>query len=137
MAKDIFHNHVREALEKDGWEITNDPYFLYYDEIRMETDLGAEKLIAATKNKEKIVVEVKSFVAQSKVYEWHAIVGQFEHYQMALEKQEPERILYLAIPHLIYNEFFQTALVQDSIKRNCIKLFIFDIHTKEIISWIK
>ena len=26
MAKDIFHDIVREAIEKDGWTITNDPY---------------------------------------------------------------------------------------------------------------
>ncbi|MFN4254686.1 MAG: element excision factor XisH family protein [Saprospiraceae bacterium] len=25
MARDIFHQEVREALEKDGWTITHDP----------------------------------------------------------------------------------------------------------------
>ena len=26
MAKDLFHNNVKIALEKDGWKITHDPY---------------------------------------------------------------------------------------------------------------
>ncbi|MCB0599426.1 MAG: hypothetical protein KDD28_35480 [Phaeodactylibacter sp.] len=46
MAKDIYHNHVREALEKDGWKITADPYILNYAETRFDVDLGAERLIA-------------------------------------------------------------------------------------------
>ncbi len=28
MAKDIYHNVVKTALEKDGWTITNDPLTL-------------------------------------------------------------------------------------------------------------
>ena len=28
MAKDIFHDAVKYALEKDGWTITHDPYLL-------------------------------------------------------------------------------------------------------------
>lgn len=28
MAKDIYHNLVRDALENDGWIITHDPYYL-------------------------------------------------------------------------------------------------------------
>jgi hypothetical protein len=27
-AKDIYHNAVRNALEKDSWEITKDPFIL-------------------------------------------------------------------------------------------------------------
>lgn len=49
MAKDIYHNHVKEALEKDGWIITADPYILNYADTRFDVDLGAEKLIEATK----------------------------------------------------------------------------------------
>lgn len=56
MAKDIYHNHVREALEKDGWKITADPYILNYAETRFDVDLGAERLIAATKDTQKILI---------------------------------------------------------------------------------
>jgi hypothetical protein len=30
MVRDIFHNVVRVALEKEGWKITDDPYRLRY-----------------------------------------------------------------------------------------------------------
>lgn len=47
-AKDIFHNTVRLALEKDGWNITQDPLFLTPSpQVRILIDLGAEKLISA------------------------------------------------------------------------------------------
>lgn len=103
----------------------------------MEVDLGAERLIAANKDQEKILVEVKSFIAQSKVYAWHSIVGQFENYLMALEKQEPNRELYLALPDLILDEFFETKFVQDSIQRHNMKIIIYDTTENKIIKWIK
>ena len=28
MAKDIYHNLVRTALENEGWTITHDPFYL-------------------------------------------------------------------------------------------------------------
>ena len=28
MARDIYHDHVKEALMKDGWTITHDTYYL-------------------------------------------------------------------------------------------------------------
>jgi hypothetical protein len=29
MAKDLFHDVVRRALEKEGWTITHDPYSVF------------------------------------------------------------------------------------------------------------
>ncbi len=47
-AKDKFHDVVKVALEKDGWQITHDPLLLRIQGIAdMYVDLGAEKLIAA------------------------------------------------------------------------------------------
>jgi len=48
-AKDIFHESVRNALEKDGWNITHDPLHLKVDDIEFFIDLGAERLFAAQK----------------------------------------------------------------------------------------
>lgn len=100
MAKDIYHNHVKEALEKDGWIITADPYILNYADTRFDVDLGAEKLIEATKDTQKILLEVKSFLSQSITYEFHTAVGQFGHYLLALEEEKSDQILYLAVPTL-------------------------------------
>lgn len=57
MARDIFHPIVREALEKDGWVITHDPYPLRVKGRNYEVDLGAEQLVAAEKGPTKIAVE--------------------------------------------------------------------------------
>lgn len=67
MAKDIYHQLVREALEKDGWTITHDPYILKKKLLgaKLEIDLGLEKIITAEKGIEKIAVEVKSFIEES------------------------------------------------------------------------
>ena len=34
-AKDVFHDAVKRALEKDGWDITNDPLFIRFGGIDM------------------------------------------------------------------------------------------------------
>ena len=135
MAKDLYHYHVKAALQKDGWLITHDGYRLGDEEIEFEVDLGAEKLIAAAKGLQKILVEVKRFQGQSKTYDFHQALGQFNNYYLALEEQEPDRELYLAVPDTAYENFFQKALIQKSISRYQVKLLVFDPLTQEIVLW--
>lgn len=66
-AKDIYHNAVRNTLEKDSWQITKDPFILKWGTKDLYIDLGAEKLIVAEKSGDKIAVEVKSFISASPV----------------------------------------------------------------------
>jgi hypothetical protein len=55
MAKDIFHETVKEALIKDGWIITDDPLVLLpKDEGGISTDIGAEKILIAEKGLTKL-----------------------------------------------------------------------------------
>ncbi|NET49480.1 MAG: XisH protein, partial [Merismopedia sp. SIO2A8] len=61
MARDAIHEQVKNALVKDGWTITNDPYTLTYEEIEVYADLAAERTLAAEQNGQKIAVEIKSF----------------------------------------------------------------------------
>ena len=63
-AKDIYHETVKNALIKDGWTITHDPLVLRWGTTDVYVDLGAEQLLAAEKNEQKIAVEIKSFVAR-------------------------------------------------------------------------
>lgn len=39
-AKDIFHEVVKTALQKDGWQITHDPYILQAGTLELYIDLG-------------------------------------------------------------------------------------------------
>lgn len=54
-AKDIFHEVVKRALQKDGWQITHDPLSISVGGVNISIDLGAERLIAAGVPKEDIV----------------------------------------------------------------------------------
>ena len=64
-AKDIYHNKAKNALIKDGWEITHDPLRLSWGSKDMYVDLGAEQILAAERSGHKIAVGVKSFIADS------------------------------------------------------------------------
>jgi hypothetical protein len=135
-AKDTFHAQVRAALESEGWSITHDPYHIDLGFVDFYIDLGAEQLIAATKEGQKIAVEIKSFLGASTIKEFHAAIGQFINYRIALEEIEPERQLCLAVPQDVYNRFFKNAFIQTVIQRNQIPLLIFDPLKQEIIRWI-
>lgn len=139
MGKDIFHEAVKTALEKEGWLITHDPYIINIPEFRpkQEIDLGAERMIAAQRDVEKIAVEVKSFVQSSIVYDFHAALGQYLNYLLGLKKQEPERILYLAIPVRAQVLFEEMSLIVESIETYGVKLIIYEEKGKTIVSWKK
>jgi len=61
-ARDFYHDIVRNALVKDGWTITHDPYPLKLGRKDSLIDWGAEKIIAAERGNDKTAVEIKSFV---------------------------------------------------------------------------
>ena len=42
MAKDVFHDIVKQALENDGWLVTHDPYRLSVLGREGQVDLGAD-----------------------------------------------------------------------------------------------
>ncbi len=103
MARDLFHNIVREALEKEGWIITHDPYPLHSrKEGGLSTDIGAEKIILAENHLKKIAIEVKSFVHISILHEFLTALGQYHSYSKIIRKNDPERCLYLAMPSFVY-----------------------------------
>ena len=135
-AKDAFHQLVRTALEHEGWTITHDPYRIDLGFVDFYIDLGAERLIAATKDGEKIAVEIKTFLATSTISEFHIAVGQFINYRIALEEEEADRRLYLAVPLEIYKRLFKYPFIQTVIQRNQIPLIIYDIDKEAIAQWI-
>lgn len=137
MAKDFYHDNVREALEKDNWRITHDPYSVKVEDIGYEIDLGAESLLGAEKEEMKIAVEIKSFIGPSTVNEFHKAVGQFNDYAVALEIQDPQRILFLALPEEVWELFFQKKIIQKSLERVKAKIVVYNPISNTIIQWIK
>lgn len=137
MAKDIFHQQVKNALIKDGWNITHDPLTIRISTaVKVQIDLAAESAIAAERESEKIAVEIKTFVGDSDISAFHTALGQYLNYCQALEEQEPERIVYLAIPVETYRDFFQLPFIQRALRRYQIKLIIYDPKQEEIKQWI-
>ncbi len=135
-AKDIYHNNVITALEKDGWTITNDPLPLKIGERTLSVDMGTEKLFAAEKQGRKIAVRVKSFVSASPVHDLEQAVGQYILYEDILEQSEPERIIYLAIRTEVYAQIFSEPIGQILLENKRFKLIIFDSLKETIVRWI-
>ncbi len=135
-AKDNFHEVVKISLVKDGWIITHDPLKVKYGEIKMQIDVGAEQLLAAAKGAEKIAIEIKSFLSLSFINDFYNALGQFLSYKIALEIQEPERVLYLAVPQETFNEFFTLDFTRAAIERYDLKIIVYEIAKEEIVQWI-
>jgi XisH protein len=136
VARDRFHQVVKAALIKDGWNVTHDPLQIKVGGVDMEIDLGAERLLAAERGGEKIAVEVKSFLASaSAISEFHTALGQFINYRAALRREEPDRVLYLAVPDLTYNSFLQLDFPASMLKENQVKLIVYDIELEQIVQW--
>ncbi|MDB9455603.1 XisH family protein [Dolichospermum circinale CS-534/05] len=135
-ARDRFHNAVKTGLEKQGWKITHDPLTVSFELGDMYIDLGADKILAAERENEKIAVEIKSFFNTSAISEFHTALGQFINYRLALSEQEADRTLYLAVPIDTYTSFFTIRLVQNIIKTYQLKLITYQPETEDIIEWI-
>lgn len=136
-ARDRYHNHIKKALIKDGWEITHDPYIIETEGINYSVDLGAEKMIAAKKGNQKIAIEIKSFLKESAVSEYHTALGQFLNYRIGLVETDNDRILYLALPQVAYIRLKKLPLIMKSIKEYKLRLIIFSVDKKEIVKWIE
>jgi hypothetical protein len=134
--RDIYHNAVKSALIKDGWIITADPYRINYKEIDLYADLAAEQPMAAERQGQKIIVEIKSFVGRSLMTDFHQAVGQYMVYRMLLEKTAPEYQLYLAIDDITHISFFKRAGMEFLVQSSQIDLLVVDVNRQEIVEWI-
>ena len=134
-AKDKYHNTVKNALIKEGWTITDDPLFIKFGGVEMYVDIGAEKIISAEKNGEKIAVEVKSFLGISITSEFQDALGQVLFYEVALRETHKDRLLYLAVPISIYENFFNLDLPKMALQTYEVRLIVYNEISEEIVKW--
>jgi XisH protein len=134
MAKDFFHNTVRRALAKDGWTITHDPLKVVVGSDYMLIDLAGERLFLAERDAQYIAVEVKGLGDGSEVNSFHAVIGQYLHYRLALREKHAQYRLYLAIPEEVYLSFYQRKFVQLSLKEHQVAVLVYDIQSEVIIN---
>lgn len=134
-AKDLFHQTVINALEKDGWKVTHDPFVLKYKDLTVIADLAAEKVFDES-GERLIAVEIKVFGSKSKTTDFEKAKGQYDVYQFALRKNAVNRILFLAISDGIYQSFFSRPSIRELIAETKMNLLIFNAETEEIVKWI-
>jgi XisH protein len=136
-ARDLYHNQCIQALIADGWTITDDPLYLGYGGRDLYVDIGADHTtIAAEKQKQRIAVEIKSFLSPSPVKDLQEAVGQYDVYRSILLDLQSDRTLFLAIPRRAYESIFSERLGQLILNRIQIRLIVFDEQEARITQWI-
>ena len=136
MARDLFHDIVKKALIKDGWTITHDPFTLHSrKEGGLSTDIGAEKVILAENGLTKIAVEVKSFIHMSILHEFLKASGQYMSYSKIIQKNEPMRFLYVAMPTFVYYRLIKYDWVVEVMTDLNMKIILYSSEKEIIEEW--
>ena len=133
---DKIHGAIKNALTKDGWTITHDPYTLFYERQKIQIDLAGDKLFTAEKENRKIAVEVKSFLSVSKMTDLYGALGQYDVYGVYLGELEPDRKLFLAVGEEIFRRFFERKAVQIVVQKKNIPIIVVDVEKEEVVEWI-
>ncbi|MEZ4511572.1 MAG: XisH family protein [Chloroflexota bacterium] len=140
--RDSIHYNVREALLKDGWQITNDPYVISYGERFLFIDLGAtgnetmSQFIGAQRQDRRIAVEIKDFRGRSAIESLEQAIGQYMLYQLLLAQVDPAREIYLAISDVVYDEIFSEPIGKLVIDELPMRLVVIDLQQTEVKQWI-
>ncbi len=134
---DLHHDAVKNALVKDGWTVTHDPFTIKLDDLKLYVDLAAEKPVLLNDPLQTIAIEIKVFGGLSFITEFEKAVGQYRIYHQFLEELFPERILYLAVALSAFEESFQLPSIQAIVRKQEIRLLIFNAETEEILQWIE
>jgi hypothetical protein len=134
-AKDIYHASVRNALLKEGWTITHDPYTITVGQKDVFVDLGAERLLAAEKDQERIAIEIKSFRGSSDIRDFEMAIGQYVFYRSLLQRFEPGRKIFLAVPYSVFVNTFQEPIARPVLTDQAIAVIAFDPQQEIIVQW--
>ena len=134
--KDVIHEAVKNALIKDGWTITADPYVIDYDDLTLFADLAADRALAAEKEGRRIALEIKSFLGRSEVREFETALGQYQLYRGLLEVTDPSRKLFLAVRDATYDDFLQRPAIRLVVRRFQVALVVVNVESEEINQWI-
>ncbi|HWE39686.1 MAG TPA: element excision factor XisH family protein [Isosphaeraceae bacterium] len=134
-AKDFYHDTFKNALVKDGWTITHDPYSIAVGRRTVFVDIGAERRLAAEKQGVKIAVEIKGFGGPSDIRELELALGQYALYRSLMTRYDPDRKLYLAAPEESYDETLRDPIARPVIADLAVPLIVFRPEEERIIQW--
>ncbi len=143
--RDVTHPFIKQALIKEGWEITDDPYVISYGERFLFIDLAARldtlngnkgRFIGARRGSRRIAIEIKESRSKSAIADLEQAIGQYVLYQILLKQVDPGRDLYLAIADRTYEEIFSEPIGELAIRELPLKLLIVDVEAVEVKQWI-
>jgi hypothetical protein len=62
-------------------------------------------------------------------------VGQYRNYDLALSKEDSQRVLFLAIPLDVFEQFFTLPFVREAVVYNAIEYLVYDVQEEVIVLW--
>ena len=139
--KDASHDIVKQALIKEGWIITDDPYVISYGERFLFVDLAAKSIpkgqfIGAQRKSQFIAVEIKEFKGKSAINDLQQAIGQYVLYNLLLKQVDPQRQVYLAISHVAYDEIFSEPIGELVTQELPMNLIVVNKNTQQVQQWI-
>jgi XisH protein len=136
-SRDAIHNIVKQALIRERWQITDDPYVISYGDRFLFIDLGmTSRFIGAERSGQRLAIEIKELRGRSVIAELEQAIGQYVLYQLLLTQVEPERLLYLAVSAQAYADIFQEPIGQLVIHDLPLNLLVVDTALSEVKQWI-
>lgn len=134
---DANHTLVKQALIRDGWRVTHDPYKVRYEGISLYIDMGAQKALSEAEH--AIAIEIKEFGGNSAITDLYQAIGQYATYRLLLARLNIQRSLYLGISDATdatYGRVFDTSIGRAVITDMTLQLLIIDLEAGEIKQWI-
>ena len=129
------YNTMENALIKDGWTITDDWLRLQRANNLFHIDLSGKPFLTAEKENRKMAVLVKSFNGPSDIADLQNALGQYLLYRDVIEETDPNLPLYLAVHEETFATIFEEALGQLTIRKNDLKLIVFNKTEEAIVKW--
>ena len=136
MARDKIHYAVKRALEKDGWTITADPFYMRYRGLRVDIDLEASKFIELEQADRRILVEIKTFTRTSLPHDFYNAHGKYDFYKFVTEQKNMEQDVFLALSTVTYSRFAVQPAFLEYLDVRKIKVIVIDLNTETVKQWI-
>jgi hypothetical protein len=134
--KDQIHEVVKNALVKDGWTITDDPFRIVYEDADVYADLRIVKTEVGTMILRALIIEIKGFTGDSPLHSLENALGQYELYRIYLKNIAPEDKLYLAVSATTYAEQFTRPAFAIILEEKNLPLLVVDTEREEVVRWI-
>lgn len=132
-AKDRYHDTVIRALQKANWTLISEQVAIIIEDRRLWIDIRASK----ESENLAILIEVKGFESTPSPVEYLAsATGKYTLYQTALDYLNIELPLYMAVPVAAYHGILSEEIGKQTLRRNRVRLIVFDPEREEIVTWI-